>query len=125
MEADKIPEWFDALKWIFAAALLGAAAVGPKILGPWIERMKASAIPQVHIGNPGVDTRQMMVVGSVLADKDAILQLTAVLERLTDAIEDRIDKDNERDKERAEEERTRRMIQELMRTMRDNEAHQK
>lgn len=110
-----IPEWLETVKWVFAAFLLAIAIVGPKIVGPLIERWR-NTLPVSSTSQ--LTPMPLAIAGAVLADKDAILRLSEALNRLCDILEDR----SAREEEQNQESKTREMLRRLLREM--NEAEQ-
>lgn len=113
MESE-IPEWVESAKWLFAAAMLALAIVGPKVFGPLIEKWRHTLPPP---SNGVLSSQHLAVVGAALADKDAVQQLALAVNRLCDIMEERIEKENEL----SQEAKTRRIFKELLDQMRHNE----
>jgi hypothetical protein len=110
IDATQAPEWFEGLRWIVVAILVAIATVGPHLFSNFLAKQRSKqglAAPQTPENKASA---QMAVVGGALADRDAVLELARVIDRLCDITEARYRIELEEN----EEDKMRRTIRELM-----------
>lgn len=117
MEINDVPEWFEGLKWFIAAFLLACAFVGPQILGPIMNRLKASA--SAAVTPPHIDKNQLAVIGGTLADKDAVFALSVSIGRLCDILEKKYKLEEEENEEAQLERKIKQAMKELAKQDKD------